>query len=264
MSTEAKSNEQNDDLSSIHKTIYCLRHAQSEYNEAIRSPKTWMNRSFWMNWLDPKIRDPSLSQTGIKQTNLMANKLDECSLISQFGIELIITSPLQRAIDTMYGVLMNQMHTIKANNISILAHHDLREWVDTLSDIGTEKIKLRQMYQHKEQQIDFSMIDNECWWNQNVQNGVKKETKQSVNERISSFKHWILQREENNILVVGHSRFFKEFVGAMFKMPNCGMMKVEMHGMKVKKWEYVDFDKVDTDKNKINQIIEQTKNKNSL
>ena len=40
-----------DDLSTIHKTIYCMRHAQSEYNESVRNPKTYLNPSFWYNWV---------------------------------------------------------------------------------------------------------------------------------------------------------------------------------------------------------------------
>lgn len=267
---DVKSNEDdatNIDLSNVDKTLYCIRHAQSLYNETIRNPKTWLNTDFWLNWFDPKIHDPLLSQTGKQQTNDMANKLDKCSFVSSFGIELIVTSPLQRAIHTMSNILQNQMETINSNNISIIAHHQLREWVDTLGDIGTSKTELMEKYNTDDDKtnIDFSCIDDEFWWNQSIKTNdneekeaVIKESKQSVNDRISAFKHWILQREENNILVVGHSRWFREFVGAMFKLKNCQMMKVQLHGMKIQSWEYIDFDEMKENKNNIDSNAKQS------
>ena len=270
MCSEEKESKIANDLSNIHKTLYCLRHAQSEYNETVRNPKTWLKSDFWYNWFDPKIRDPLLSKHGNKQINKMSKQLDKCSFLSSFGVELIVTSPLQRAINTMFGVLQNQSNIINKDKISIIAHHELREWVDTFGDIGTPKTKLIQKYNNNNNNnnnVDFSFIDNEIWWNQDIKSDesvIKKETTKNVNDRISSFKHWILKRPENNILIVGHSRWFRQFVGAMFKLNNCAMMKVELHGMKVKSWEYIDFDKIEQNQNKIQTIIKQSAKQQSI
>ena len=61
-------------------------------------------------------------------------------------------------------------------------------------------------------------------------------------------------------MVVGHSRWFKEFVGAMFKLNNCGMMKVNLKGMEIESWEYIDFDKIEKDQHKIQNIVKQSTN----
>eukprot|EP01084_Bolivina_argentea_P243201 407754_1 len=214
-------------VSNTHKTLYCIRHAQSEYNEAVRNPKTWCSPTFWWNLFDPKIRDPLLSTKGQKQINDVANQLDSCSFLQLCGIDLIVTSPLQRALDTMLGIFKHQMDVIRSNQIPLIAHNELREWVDTLGDIGNTKCDLMRRYTD----VDFSSIDNDLWWQQHVKenNGIIKESKRDVKDRISAFKHWILQREETNIVVVGHSRWLRELVGSTSKLNNCQMMKVELH-----------------------------------
>eukprot|EP01083_Nonionella_stella_P193902 715580_1 len=103
---DIKSNENNsNNVSNIHKTLYCIRHAQSKYNETIRTPATWFNKEFWFNWFDPMIHDPLLSNTGKKQTDEMEYLLHKSSFITTFNIDLILTSPLQRAIHTMLNIL---------------------------------------------------------------------------------------------------------------------------------------------------------------
>merc|ERR1719204_1173635 len=126
---------QNQDLSNTRKTLYCIRHAQSEYNAAVRNPKTWLNTDFWRNWFDPKIRDPLLSTTGKQQVASVASTLDSCRFLSTFDIGLVVTSPLQRATDTMFGILQPQMGDIRARHIPMMAHPLLREWTDSLGDV---------------------------------------------------------------------------------------------------------------------------------
>eukprot|EP00484_Ammonia_sp_Unknown_P022614 CAMPEP_0197025466 /NCGR_PEP_ID=MMETSP1384-20130603/5795_1 /TAXON_ID=29189 /ORGANISM="Ammonia sp." /LENGTH=261 /DNA_ID=CAMNT_0042453997 /DNA_START=28 /DNA_END=810 /DNA_ORIENTATION=+ len=251
----------NDECPHVRKTLYCIRHAQSEYNETMRTAKTWFTASFWYNWFDPKLHDPVLSTHGKQQTRQTARKMDACSFLSSAAIQLIVTSPLQRAINTTFGILQNQSHAIQQNSIPVIAHHQLREWVGSLSDIGTPKSKLMQIYNGQQSpwphRIEFSCIKDEVWWKLphedsndddsadiNEEYCFSNETQQNVEERISAFKHWILQREEENILVVGHSRWFKQFVGASSKLNNCQMMKVVLRGMEVEHWEYIDFDKL--------------------
>lgn len=214
---------------------------------------TWLNIDFWYNFCDPMIHDPSLSKLGKEQVNKMCYKFDKCQFLSSFEIELICVSPLIRAIDTMSGIIKNQLNVINKNKISIIAHHQLREWVDTLGDIGTSKSQLIEKYKlNNNISIDFSFINKEFWWDQNIKydkdnnkfGNIIKEDRKNINKRISIFKHWILQRKENNILIIGHSRWFRQFVGSMFKLNNCGMMKVNLKGMEIENWEYIDLDDI--------------------
>ena len=39
--------------------------------------------------------------------------------------------------------------------------------------------------------------------------------------RINDFKQWLLQRPESNIVVVGHSAFFRDLLQTECKMENC-------------------------------------------
>ncbi len=42
-----------------------------------------------------------------------------------------------------------------------------------------------------------------------------------LNERTHNFTQWLLSRPETNIVVVGHSAFFRDLIGTECKMDNC-------------------------------------------
>lgn len=42
-----------------------------------------------------------------------------------------------------------------------------------------------------------------------------------MNERTEGFKKWLLERQEENIVVVGHSAFFRDLIETECKMDNC-------------------------------------------
>jgi hypothetical protein len=42
-----------------------------------------------------------------------------------------------------------------------------------------------------------------------------------LNNRIESFRKWLKERPEQNIVVVGHSNFFRKFTGMKDKLANC-------------------------------------------
>ncbi|ETO30116.1 hypothetical protein RFI_07000 [Reticulomyxa filosa] len=93
---------------------------------------------------------------------------------------------------------------------------------------------------------DFKIVNlelcmpHEVWWctgeqkddivendGLNSNGSVVKESKAQIHERIKQFKDFIVnQREEDNILLVGHSRWFRELVGSKEKLNNCEMMRV--------------------------------------
>ena len=60
-----------------------------------------------------------------------------------------------------------------------------------------------------------------------------KETPTELKARMKAFGDWIQARPEKNILVVGHSHFFRCLTGKK-KLSNCELMKVEVQNLKSK------------------------------
>jgi len=77
------------------KTIYLIRHAQSQYNAYMHSPLNWLT---FRCCFDPKIYDPLLSPKGEGQAKKLYQKLLKESLLQK--IDLVVTSPLIRSIQT--------------------------------------------------------------------------------------------------------------------------------------------------------------------
>jgi len=51
----------------------------------------------------------------------------------------------------------------------------------------------------------------------------------NAKNRISDFEKWLAQRKEPNIIVVGHSHYFRHMLGIDFKFSNCEIWKVKYH-----------------------------------
>jgi broad specificity phosphatase PhoE len=49
----------------------------------------------------------------------------------------------------------------------------------------------------------------------------------NAKNRILDFERWIAQRNESNIVVVGHSHYFRHMLGVDFKFSNCEIWKVK-------------------------------------
>ena len=87
--------------------IYFVRHAESLYNRCLRE-----------KGIDPFVFDAPLSAVGKKEANEAAKYLEK----ERF--DLIVSSPLSRAIDTCNIVLSNQLGE---QNTKILLHFHLHE-----------------------------------------------------------------------------------------------------------------------------------------
>jgi broad specificity phosphatase PhoE len=49
----------------------------------------------------------------------------------------------------------------------------------------------------------------------------------NAQNRIADFERWVAERKEENIVIVGHSHYFKSMLGIDFKFANCDVWKVE-------------------------------------
>jgi len=77
------------------KTLYLIRHAESQYNAYMHSPLNWLT---FRCCFDPKIYDPVLSPRGELQAKRLNQKLIKDNILSK--LDLVVTSPLTRSIQT--------------------------------------------------------------------------------------------------------------------------------------------------------------------
>ncbi|CAI5744820.1 unnamed protein product [Peronospora destructor] len=223
------------------KTLYCIRHGESTYNEW--RTKSLLNFS-WMWIRDPMIIDAPLSAKGKKQ----AAQLNEFIKSKQLEekIQAIITSPLTRAIET----------TIRAfpdTQIPILVEPLCREMLDTACDIGQGPTDLAQQFLSVGH-IDFSFLDP-FWWLEaekfprtGPNNAppmsivapktadevlVLRESKEELDARIREFAAKLAERPEQHIAVVGHSSFFKRMLGMNRKLNNCELHETSLNDIRI-------------------------------
>ncbi|CAH0476672.1 unnamed protein product [Peronospora belbahrii] len=211
------------------KTLYCIRHGESTYNE-------WRSRSLWnFSWLwvrDPMIVDAPLSAKGKKQVAILHDLIKSKQLDEK--IELIITSPLTRAIETTIGAFQD-------TKIPITVEPLCREMLDTACDIGRRPTDLEQQFL-SQAKINFSFLD-QFWWLEmekfprtgpnsapltsvvapKVADEVMilRESREELDARIWKFVAKLAERPEQHIAVVGHSAFFKRMLGMNRKLNNC-------------------------------------------
>lgn len=213
-----------DPSTSSGKRVILIRHAESLYN-AWRT-KSFRNGSFLIV-CDPMIFDPQLSKKGENQAARLRQELHRSGIHAE--IDLIVTSPLSRAIQTCVKGFALDSDT-PLTNCPVVACALHRERLDTSGDVG---VPLEQLRESAPSCIDFEddSLDGDWWeggggrWDA-VSQEVHKENWCHAHARVLAFRSWLLQRPEPCIAVVGHSAFFKVFMGASHKLRNCEFCEV--------------------------------------
>lgn len=227
------------------KRVILIRHGQSTFN-------AWRRRTF-LSWLlcrccRPRLRlrtfrsdlrDAPLSRRGLQQVQSLNRALElgrffgGCTL-SEVDVELIVVSPLTRAIDTCLGALEGRV----PQQTPILVHDVIRERLGSSCDIGTTKSKLQERYAAAiaGRGLVFPEDLPEMWWDAGDESSQLEEDSPLVFEdrrrcaaRVKRFRQWIEGRKERTIVVVGHSSFFQILCGDRFKMENCGVRQLAHH-----------------------------------
>ncbi|KAI9999170.1 hypothetical protein PInf_003989 [Phytophthora infestans] len=224
------------------KTLYCIRHGESTFNE-------WRARSLWnFSWMwvrDPMIVDAPLSAKGKKQAAKLHESIEAEHLEDK--IQLIITSPLTRAIETTIGAFPD-------TKIPIIVESSCREMLDTACDIGRVPAELAQQFL-PQADIDFSQLDP-FWWlemekfprtgpgNAPPANIVTpktpdevlplREAKDELDARIGAFVAKLAERPEQHIAVVGHSSFFKRMLAMNRKLHNCELYETSLDDIQLR------------------------------
>lgn len=177
------------------KTVYLIRHAESEENRRLASFSRAMNRLgrfslpkkedvFMASGLIniPAQVDSNVSKVGEQQIEHVAAKLRQDQFLVRKNVTLVAHSPLKRARQTSEGMLGTAASdpkepTVTTVETSLLTEKTPAEWLPYNS--------------------------------------------QSLADRIAAFEYWLGEQPHDAIAIVGHSQFFKAMLGLSFKFGNC-------------------------------------------
>eukprot|EP00742_Colponemidia_sp_Colp-10_P000957 GILJ01001039.1.p1 GENE.GILJ01001039.1~~GILJ01001039.1.p1 ORF type:complete len:211 (-),score=21.24 GILJ01001039.1:80-712(-) len=194
------------------KQVYVIRHGQSEYNAWKK--RAIMRLQFCVS-ASEVLRDAELTEKGRKQCGALGSRIKQSDLSST--VELIISSPLTRAIQTA-------LTAFEGARIPIIINPLIRERMHTFCDVGSPPSVLADKFPS----IDVSHLKQHWWCVHNTTHSVPcRETLQSVDERIEQFLQWLHDRPEKVIVIVGHSKYFQRWLGGR-KLRNCELRPVDM------------------------------------
>jgi len=129
--------------------------------------------------------------------------------------DLVVTSPLTRAIQTARGVFGHSL----ARPVIIEALH--RERVESSCDVGRPASIVAAEFPD----MAFEHLD-EHWWTIGAEpreNGLWWEPEEACLVRVAQFRRWLENRPEDKIAVVGHGTFFYHLTGHQFA--NCERLR---------------------------------------
>ena len=188
------------------KQVFYIRHAQSTYNK-------WAQKSVlnfaWTYSNKIENYDPVLTPEGVEQCRERVAVLDK---EKPFEAELVMVSPLTRAIQTMNEL---KKSVCLANPKKTIVTQLLRERLDACGDIGKTKAELQDQFK----ELDFSFINKERWWNYLEDKDVRRnklgaelfsrESEDEAKARVALIFLWIVYRPEKTVVMVSHSGFYR-------------------------------------------------------
>ena len=176
-------------MKKIAKRLFCIRHGEG-----------WHNVNFHLlgkkAYYEKEGMDPNLTEKGIKQAQDLGIQWKE-----KKDIELIITSPLTRCIETTKNIFGD-------TDIPIISVDFVREYPASLQYSNRRQNK--KVLEEKYKNINFlNLVGNEdiMWDSHN-----KYETLEQLNYRTKQFERFVLKLEEKNIALVSHSTFLMNFL----------------------------------------------------
>ena len=184
------------------KTISCIRHGESTFNALAPAAG-----------VDPLHYDARLSELGHRQVESAR------AAMRARTIDLIVTTPLTRALQTTAGIFADHP---SAPRVLVESLH--RERLENSCDVGRSPALLAQ-------EFPAFALDHlpDVWWHNDEtadERGVCVEPVEAVFSRTQEFKRWLLRRPEHRIAVVGHGTFFFMLTGRKFA--NCEIAEIEL------------------------------------
>jgi len=184
------------------KTILCIRHGESTFNAAAAHSR-----------IDPLHYDARLSELGEQQVR------GARAILRHEPIELVITTPLTRALQTTAGIFADHPSSPR---VLVEALH--RERVENSCDVGRSPAVL----QNEFPSFAFDHLPD-VWWHHHERpdaRGVCIEPPELVRSRAEEFKRFLLRRPEALIAVVGHGTFFFNLTGRA--LANCEVVAIAL------------------------------------
>ena len=165
------------------KSIVCIRHGESTFNAAWRDTQ-----------VDPLHFDAPLSEAGVEQVRLTRMTL------ADFPFELVITSPLTRALQTATGIFDSH-----PSRPQFIVSALLRERVENSCDIGRPPSRLAGDFPA----LDFAHLQDQWWHVDGAPDvrGICVESVAVVEARVAEFRAYVQSRPEKRVAVVGHGTF---------------------------------------------------------
>jgi glucosyl-3-phosphoglycerate phosphatase len=179
------------------KIVHLIRHGQSTFNALHDATGR-----------DPLIYDAPLSDLGHQQV------AEARVAYADDHYDIVLTSPLTRAIQTAKGIFGNRAPMIVNDGHS--------EWANWSCNMGRHAQFLAAEFPD----LDFAHLKDE-WWHRGGplnEHGIPCEPLESLLARVADFRTMIAARPEQNIAVVGHGDFFYHLTDRFLK--NCE--RVEM------------------------------------
>ncbi|XP_077216326.1 phosphoglycerate mutase family protein [Tasmannia lanceolata] len=194
------------------KTLHLVRHAQGIHNvEGEKNHKAY---------LSPELFDAQLTPLGWEQVDNLRKHVHACGLAK--NIDLVITSPLTRTMQTAVGVFGGEGYTDGVTVPPLMvanAGNSNRSAISSLNcppfiavetcreHLGVhpcDKRRSTSEYYHLFPAIDFSLIesDEDILWKAET-----REANEEVAARGLKFINWLWTRKEKEIAVVTHSGF---------------------------------------------------------
>lgn len=189
-----------------------MRHAQGIHNvDGDKNYKAYMSPEFF---------DAHLTQLGWQQVDNLRKHVHSSGLIKK--IDVVITSPLLRTIQTAVGVFGGEGYTDRMDILPLMvanAGNSDRSAISSLNcppiiavelcreHLGVHPCDKRRSiseYQCLFPAVDFSLIesDDDVLWKADV-----RETKEELAARGMNFINWLFTRKEKEIAIVTHSGF---------------------------------------------------------
>ena len=183
----------------MRKTVYLIRHGQSTVNAARTA-----------TGVDPMHFDAPLSPLGHEQVAAARDT------VAGLPVELVVTSPLTRAIQTAVGLFRHRRVPMVVEAL----HRERSGWS---CDVGRRPHELAAEYPH----LAFDHLENVWWYTEGADaNGIAREPDHHVDARRAAFRAWLHRRPETHIAVVGHSMFFRTWVGRL--LTHCEVHRVHI------------------------------------
>ncbi|WP_430913261.1 histidine phosphatase family protein [Methylobacterium sp. sgz302541] len=175
--------------------IVCIRHGESTFNAAHR-----------LTGEDPGHVDARLTERGRAQVDAARARLHD------IPFDLVVTSPLTRAIETTMGLFGE--HPSRPEVLVEVLH---RECQESSCDVGRAASEIAAEFPHLK-------VDHlpEVWWHAEEEvapGSYPVEPRALFDGRVAAFRQWLARRPERILAVVGHGTFFYHLTGVW--LDNC-------------------------------------------